>query len=155
MLFEHVGPGQSYLAGTLTTPVHLLGAGHSLKLMRPFDALSPRIAAAMTAQSTLPRLEIDTPDSKITLLNAKIVNIAHPSHGTPKGGGSHRPHKPSNFGLGIDNGNGQYNQWGLLGARPRNVKLPNLGQNNGAYSLEELELTFQNIICVPKSSKKG
>lgn len=154
MLFEHVGNGPSYLAGTLATPVHLLVAGRSLKLIRPFDALSPRIAALMTARSTLPVVDIDTPDSKLTLVNAKIVNILRSVvPGAPKGGTSHRPHRPQGFGLGIDHG--QLGQWNLLGAHPAHQKLPTLGQNNGAYSLEELELTFQNIICVPKTGKKG
>ncbi len=49
----------------------------------------------MDAKSTLLVIDIDTPGSKITLLNAAIVNVIHPVlHYAPKGGRSGKKHNP-------------------------------------------------------------
>ncbi len=130
---ERIDSGRSYLAGTLTAPVHLLATANSLKLIRPLDALSPQIRSAMAAGSPLFVVEIDTPGSKVTLLDARIVNIIHPVfHITPKGGTSHRTYGPVN--------------WRLGGSS---------GKNHNPFDLIEIELTFQKIIYNSKSGRKG
>jgi hypothetical protein len=83
---ESIAPAKWCLRGSVATPAHLLLTRHSLTLVRPFGNLSSRIMSAMIAKSIVPRVEIDTSDGRVTLTNAKIVNVA-PSHrfGPPTG----------------------------------------------------------------------
>ena len=72
---ESISPTKWSLAGSVTTPAYLLRTSNSLKVVRPFGPLTSQIRFAMRAKSILPLVEINTPDGKVTLVNAKIVNI--------------------------------------------------------------------------------
>ncbi len=65
-----------------------------MKVIRHFDALSPQIRFAMNLKSILPIVEINTPSGKVTLVNAKIVNIALsvPRAGPKRGAGTEGVH---------------------------------------------------------------
>lgn len=89
---ESIGAVRWCLAGSVTTPAPLTMMGHSVKLIRCFDGLSPRIRLAMNAKSTVPVVEITTPDAKLTLAGARIVKIVP----VPRKG---RPHGHSHFEL--------------------------------------------------------
>ena len=85
-VLETISPSRWSLAGSVTTPLQVLQSSHSLKLIRRFDALSSQIRSAMHAKSILPVVEINTPNSMLTLTNAKVVNIVpHVSHAKPEG----------------------------------------------------------------------
>jgi type VI protein secretion system component Hcp len=75
---ESIGPGRWRLAGSVKSAEHLLPLSHSLKLTRHINALSPQIQFAAIIKSTLPKVEIKTPGGIVTLLNAKIVDVASP-----------------------------------------------------------------------------
>ena len=87
-VFESISPSRACLSGSITTPAHVLSAGHSLTLVRPLDALSPQIRSAMRSQSVLPAVQINTVDGTVTLVNAKIVNVG-PPFPRPKSGDTH------------------------------------------------------------------
>lgn len=85
-VLETISPSRWSLAASITTPLQVLQSSHSLKLIRRFDALSSQIRSAMNAKSILPVVEINTPNSMVTLTNAKVVNIVpHVPHPKPKG----------------------------------------------------------------------
>ena len=74
---EIIAPAKWSLVGSVTTPAHLLRTSNSLQIVHRFGVLSSGIRSAMLAKSILPEVEINTPNGKLTLVNAKIVNIAH------------------------------------------------------------------------------
>jgi type VI protein secretion system component Hcp len=63
------------LAGSVTTPAHLLKTGNTLQLIRPFGSVTSLMWAAMSKKSILPNVVLNTPSGKITLVNAKVVRI--------------------------------------------------------------------------------
>ena len=75
-IYESVWSDRWCLAGSVTTSPLFITAGHSLKLIRDIDALTPMIRSAMDSKSTIPVVEINTPNGMLTLTNAEIVNIA-------------------------------------------------------------------------------
>jgi hypothetical protein len=78
-ILESVQPDRWCLAGLVTASPHLGPAGHSLKLIRDSDALSPSIRSAVNAETIIPVVEINTPSGTATLGNVGIVNIAPPA----------------------------------------------------------------------------
>jgi hypothetical protein len=96
-IVESITPAKWCLVGSVTAPEHLLQTSRSLKVVRRFGVLSSQIMSAMNRQSILPVVEINTGDGKITLVNAKIVNIVpHVPHTTPE-----RSTPPSGFVAGV------------------------------------------------------
>jgi hypothetical protein len=76
-MIEIIAPAKWSLVGSVTTPAHLLRTSNSLQIVHRFGVVSSGIRSAMLAKSILPIVEINTPNAKVILVNATIVNIAH------------------------------------------------------------------------------
>jgi hypothetical protein len=87
-MMEIIAPAKWSLVGSVTTPAHLLRTGNSLKIVHRFGALSSGIMSAMLAKSIVPKVEINTPNGTVALVNANIVGIA-PYFPPAKPKGSH------------------------------------------------------------------
>jgi type VI protein secretion system component Hcp len=74
-VLQGVSPDRWSLAGWVRTSAPIMPSGGSLKLIRRNDFFSPRIRAAMVTKTTLPLLEITTPDASVTLSDVTITNI--------------------------------------------------------------------------------
>ena len=85
-IVESIGSDRWRLVGSVMTAAHFTMMGRSLKLIRRFDGLSPRIRFAMNVKSTLPVVEINASEGRFTLAGARIVNIIPVSHQAPKHG---------------------------------------------------------------------
>jgi hypothetical protein len=102
-IIEGFTPARACLVGSVMTSGPLgqplsqtsfsqLQASRSLKLVHGFGLVSSQIRSAMLQKTILPKVEITTPNAKVTLVNAQVVNIdpyrppAEPKHHHPKGG---------------------------------------------------------------------
>jgi hypothetical protein len=131
-IYEHAWSDRWCLAGSVTTSALFMAAGHSLKLIRDIDALTPMIRSAMNAKSSIPVVEINTPNGTLTLTNAKVVNLAPPAApGSEQGGGSQRVWGPSSF---------------RVGSPPPKHK-------KNKFEELEIKFTFQKISITRKSGK--
>jgi type VI protein secretion system component Hcp len=72
---QSLGPARWFLAGQVATGSGPVSSQHSLKIVRKRDHLSPQIKSAIAAKSVVPIIQIATPAGKVTLLNAKVVNV--------------------------------------------------------------------------------
>lgn len=72
---ESTAPQGWRLLGSIATSALLLRTGNSLTLIHRSGMLSSRIRFAMLAKSVLPKVEITGPNGKVTLINAKVVNV--------------------------------------------------------------------------------
>ena len=123
---ESISPTKWSLAGSVTTPAHLLRTSNSLTVVRPFGTLTSQIRFAMSAKSILPVVEINTENGKVTLVNAKIVSIqpyippAKPESSMP----------PSGF---------------VAGIYAENDNTTSVPKGRNRYEQEEIKFAFQQI----------
>ena len=116
-----IGPSGSPLSQT-TLPQFL--ASRSLKVVHRFGPVSPQLRSAMLNKSILPKVEINTPNGMVTLVNAQIVNIKpYVPHATPE-----RSMPPSGFVAGV-----------------YAVKDGTVPKRQNPHELEEFDLVFNKI----------
>lgn len=134
LTFESVTPAKACLVGSvmigpsgsplsqMTLPQLL--ASRSLKVVHRFGPVSPQLRSAMLNKSILPKVEINTPNGIVTLVNAQIVNIKpYVPHATPE-----RSMPPSGFVAGV-----------------YAVKDGTVPKRRNPHELEEFDLVFNKI----------